>query len=115
MTDNPDAARVLRRIKTLHTIVWAAFAGAIVAIPIATALGYLRWGLWLSLLVWIEVIVLVINRMRCPLTGVAERYTEDRAANFDIYLPLWIAANNKTIFGTLFALAELFLLARWMG
>ena len=113
MIDDVEARRVLRRIRLVHTLVWALFASAIVAIPIVTALGNLRWALWLSLLEWGEVVVLFMNRMRCPLTGVAERYTADRAANFDIYLPLWLAANNKTIFGTAFALAEVFLLVRW--
>ena len=42
------------------------------------------------------------QRMRCPLTDLAARYTDDRRANFDIYLPLWLAANNKRIFGSVF-------------
>ncbi len=35
-------------------------------------------------------------------TDLAARYTEDRRGNFDIYLPVWLARQNKTIFGTLF-------------
>jgi hypothetical protein len=61
-----------------------------------------------------EVGVLALNRMRCPLTGVAAPYTNDRRANFDIYLPEWLARNNKAIFGTIYALATLFLLLRWL-
>jgi len=60
-----------------------------------------------------EVAVLVVNRMRCPLTGVAARYTGDRAENFDIYLPLWLAKYNKEIFGTLFALGIVYTVIRW--
>jgi hypothetical protein len=45
---------------------------------------------------------LALNRMKCPLTDVAARYTDDRNANFDIYLPLWLARYNKHIFGPLF-------------
>ena len=60
-----------------------------------------------------EVLVLAINRMRWPLTDVAEKYTEDRAANFDIYLPLWLARHNKSIFGSLFVAGELFALWRY--
>jgi hypothetical protein len=51
--------------------------------------------------------------MRCPLTGVAARYTDDRRDNFDIYLPLWLARYNKLIFGSLFAAGLLFTLACW--
>jgi hypothetical protein len=49
-----------------------------------------------------------------PLTDLAGRYTEDRRDNFDIYLPLWLARRNKTIFGTLFAIGELLVLGRWL-
>ena len=62
---------VLWRIRLLHTLVWAVFAGAILAIPIVTWLGRLRLALWLSGLCWSEVLVLLANRMRCPLTGIA--------------------------------------------
>ena len=104
----------LRTIKLLHTLVWALFAGAILAIP-----GFALWEQFtvvagLIALVLCEVAVLALNRMRCPLTDLAARYTEDRQDNFDIYLPLWLARWNKWIFGTLFVLGLLFALARWL-
>jgi hypothetical protein len=55
--------------------------------------------------------VLLFNRMRCPLTGVAARYTDDRRDNFDIYLPEWLARHNKTIFGTLYVAGVLLTVA----
>jgi hypothetical protein len=51
--------------------------------------------------------------MRCPLTDVAQRYTADRRDNFDIYLPVWLARNNKRIFGALFVAGEVVLLWCW--
>jgi len=93
----------LRAIKVLHTVVWAFFAGAIVAIPVTASIGYLHLAWLLVAVVFVEVLVLVFNRMRCPLTGVAARYTDDRRDNFDIYLPGWLARHNETIFGTLYA------------
>ncbi len=65
------------------------------------------------MLVWIEVAILAANRMRCPLTGIAARYTDDRSDNFDIFLPAWLARHNKLLFGVLFAAGELFLAASW--
>ena len=109
------ARRILWRIKFLHTAAWAVFASAISAIPIATAMGDLHWALGLSLLTWGEVLVLAFNRMRCPLTALAGRYTADRADNFDIFLPVWLARHNKLIFGSLFLVGEIFLFLRWMG
>lgn len=92
----------LAAIKTIHTVVWAIFAGAIVAIPVCTAAGDLAGAWGLIAFVVLEVLVLLANRMRCPLTDVAGRYTAQRQANFDIYLPFWLARYNKQIFGGLY-------------
>jgi hypothetical protein len=46
--------------------------------------------------------VLWLNGWRCPLTDMAARYTQDRRANFDLYLPEWLARHNKEIFGPLY-------------
>jgi hypothetical protein len=91
-------------IKTVHTFVWSMFVAAIVALPIAV------WReAWVAVTVLVgavsaECIVLVANGMRCPLTALAARYTDDRRDNFDIWLPEWVARHNKAIFGTMFAL-----------
>jgi len=103
----------LTRIKLVHSAIWFFFVGCIVAIPIAGASRYFRWAAVLSGLVLVECAVLAMNQGRCPLTDVAGRYTKDRTENFDIYLPLWLARSNKTIFGALFVIGELFLLWQW--
>ncbi len=103
----------LRSIKLLHTAVWLLFALCIVVIPILGYVGRFQQAAWLVGIVLVEVLVLVLNRLRCPLTDVAARYTEDRRDNFDIYLPVWLARHNKSIFGTLFIVGSLFTLARW--
>jgi hypothetical protein len=108
-----DARRSLRAIKLVHTVVWAFFAGCIVAIPIAAWLGELELALVLVAVVMLEVVILALNGMRCPLTGVAARYTDDRGDNFDIYLPLSIARYNKQIFGTLYAVGVLYTAFEW--
>lgn len=92
----------LRLIKALHTMVWAVFAGTIIAIPVFAQRGAhaTAWGL--IGFVMLEVGVLAMNHMRCPLTDIAAHYTLDRRANFDIYLPRWLARHNKVIFGTLY-------------
>jgi hypothetical protein len=105
---------ILAGIKLLHTAVWLFFAGCIAAIPLAGALHRFRWAAVLSGLVLVECAVLAVNRGRCPLTDLASRYTAERADNFDIYLPLWLARHNKTIFGTLFGCGELLVLGLWL-
>lgn len=114
MKPNSQRIALLIAIKLLHTVVWLVFAGCIVAIPIAGAWRQFLWSAVLSGLVLLECVVLAANQCRCPLTDLAGRYTKDRRDNFDIYLPLWLARHNKTIFGTLFAVGELFVLGRWL-
>jgi len=105
----------LQAIKLLHTAVWAMFAGCILAIPILALRGAFGTAAILIGVVSVEVAVLVANRMRCPLTAVAARYTPDRSDDFDIYLPLWLARHNKLLFGLLFAAGILLTLLRWAG
>ncbi len=112
MTTNPDV-RSLRVIKTVHTVVWAFFAGSILAIPVLAWLERLGAAFLLIGVVLVEVLVLVVNGMRCPLTGVAARHTTDRRDNFDIYLPEWLARHNKLVFGLLYAAGIIVTLARW--
>jgi hypothetical protein len=106
--------RSLRSIKVIHTVIWAFFVACILGIPYFTALSRLGLAAVFAGIVAVEVVVLAANRMSCPLTGVAEQYTDDRRANFDIYLPEWLARQNKTIFGSLYIAGVLYLLARWL-
>jgi hypothetical protein len=106
-------AAALRRVKLVHTAVWAVFAGSILAIPVAALRGWWSAAFALIGLVAVECAVLLFNGMSCPLTGVAARYTDDRAANFDIYLPLWLATYNKQIFGTLYVAGVILTLVLW--
>ena len=90
-------------VKTLHTIVWAVFAASILAMPVCTASGRTPLAWALAGLVFLEVLVLRVNGMRCPLTDLAGRYTTARHANFDIYLPAWLARYNKEIYSVIMA------------
>lgn len=113
MSSNPGAT-TLRAIRILHTLVWAFFAACIVAIPLASWRGEHRVAAWLAAIVFVEVLVLMINRWRCPLTGVAARYTADRSDNFDIFLPAWLARHNKVLFGSLYVAGVAYALFRWI-
>ena len=77
---SPDPSIALRAIKVVHTLVWALFAGCILAMPISSWLGNHRLAVWLGAAVCFEIAVLLVNRMACPLTGVAARHTDDRRA-----------------------------------
>jgi hypothetical protein len=104
---------LLTLIKMSHTIIWALFAGCIIALPLAGLRRRFDWAQGLTAVVLLECVVIVANRWRCALTGLAARFTEDRADNFDIYLPIWLARHNKTIFGSLFLVGEMIVLGCW--
>ena len=114
MKPHSEQSSILIGIKLLHTAVWLVFAGCIVVIPFAGVWHQFRWAAVLTGVVLVECAVLAMNSWRCPLTALAGRYTENRRDNFDIYLPLWLARRNETIFGTLFVIGALFVLARWL-
>jgi membrane-bound metal-dependent hydrolase YbcI (DUF457 family) len=106
------AQSALRAIKAAHTLVWAVFAGCIVALPVFAWRRDFTVAFTLMAVVGLEVLVLLFNGMKCPMTGVAARFTQDRQDNFDIY-PLWVARYNKQIFGTLFVAGVVYTLVAW--
>ena len=107
-------AKFLFIVKIAHTLVWVGFAGCIFAIPVLASMYRLQAATVLIGIVFIEVLVLLFNGFRCPLTDVAGRYTGDRKDNFDIFLPEWVARHNKTIFGILYLTGIVVTLAVWI-
>lgn len=110
---NPEKA--LRMIKLVHTAAWAVFVGCILAMPLLAYKG--RYGLAALAggAVLGESLVILLSGWACPLTAIAARYTTDRRANFDIYLPESLARYNKEIFGFLYAAGLAYSLSLWAG
>jgi len=110
---NSETVSVLTAIKLLHTVIWAFLAGSILVLPVVGGLRRFRWAAILTVIVLLECGALAVNGGSCPLSDLAARYTDERASNFDIYLPNWLASHDKTIFGTLFVVNELIVLWCW--
>jgi hypothetical protein len=90
-------------IKTIHSLIWLLMAAAVFYILYAGISGNIC-GIPLYLAVSVmmfEIIVLLINHWSCPLTIIAKKIKPDWKDGDDIYLPVWLAVNNKIIFGTL--------------
>ena len=100
-------------VRAVHSLVWLFFVVCIAAIPIAAWHGRFGTAALFAGVVALEVAVLALNHMRCPLTTIAARYTQNRRANFDIWLPEWLARNNQRIFGTLYVAGVAFAVVRW--
>ena len=108
---NHDTA--LTAVKAAHTAIWAFFVACIFGAPFAAWLGNFAMAAVLIGFVAVEALVLLVNKWSCPLTGVAARYTERREENFDIYLPLWLAKYNKSVFTPLYLLGAGYTAFAW--
>ncbi|MEZ5460969.1 hypothetical protein [Dokdonella sp.] len=102
-------------MKLCHTLIWIVLSGCVISIPVLAYQQRLGMASFMIAVILVETLVLATNGWRCPLTNVAERYTDNREPNFDIYLPRWLARYNKQIFGTWFVLGSLYTLAQWLG
>ena len=59
--------------------------------------------IWIGIgLITLEFVVLLFFKMMCPLTIIAQKYSNSNKENFDIYLPNWLAKYNKKIYTTFF-------------
>ncbi len=104
---------MLQLIKFLHTIIWAFLASMIFYILYAGISGNITKWVWIAIgIVVLEIFALLLNGWVCPLTPIAAKYTHERQDNFDIYLPLWLARNNKIIFSILFIAGVLLVVGR---
>src|ERR1041385_5485198 len=96
---------MLTLLRTVHTIIWVIMASAnFVAFYLAFVGRFNLWFFGSVVLLGTEIIVIVLNSWHCPLTDVMAKYTSERQANFDIYLPGWLAANNIRIFSVLISI-----------
>ena len=92
-------------LKVFHTVIWLIMTTAnFVGFYLAFIGRFDFWFVLSVLLIGGEIVVIVVNRWHCPLTDVMAKYTTERRANFDIYLPEWVAANNIRIFSVLIVL-----------
>ncbi|MRT17599.1 hypothetical protein F3C99_11615 [Vitellibacter sp. q18] len=100
-------------IKTLHSIIWVFFNLVIFYLLYAAIADKIDIWVWICIgLVLLEGIVLLIFKMFCPLTIWARNYSDSTEANFDIFLPNWLAKYNKLIYSTIFCIAVIILIFR---
>ncbi len=101
----------LNLIKTIHTLVWLFFNAVLIYLFYAGLSNQIDKWVWLGIgLFALEGITLLLFKMMCPLTVWARKYSGSEKANFDIFLPHWLAKNNKLIYTTLLAIAILIIL-----
>jgi hypothetical protein len=104
---------MLRLLKIAHTLIWLIMTTAnFTAFYLALVSNFNVWFFLSVGLLGGEIGIILLNSWHCPLTDVMAKYTTDRQANFDIYLPEWLAANNIKVFSVLIVLEMIVVLVR---
>ena len=100
-------------IKLIHMIIWIFFNVVIFYLFYAVIVNKIDKWIWIGLGLFIlEGIVLLIFKMKCPLTVVARRYSDSTKENFDIYLPNWLAKYTKLIYTSILLIVVAILVYR---
>jgi len=100
-------------IKSIHTLVWLFFNAVIFYLLAAVIIDKIDKWVWIGLgLFVLEALILVAFKMVCPLTIIARKYSDSPAANFDIFLPNWLAKNNKLIYSIFLCVILIILIFR---
>jgi len=103
----------LLTIKLTHTLVWLFFVVVIFYILYSGIFDKITAYTWIGIgLIILEGIVLLVFKMFCPLTLMARKYSNSQKDNFDIFLPNWLAKNNKLIFTTIYLVGLVIVLIR---
>lgn len=103
----------LTLIKTIHTLIWIFYNVVIFYLLYAVIAGKIDKWIWIGLGAFLfEAIVLLIFKMKCPLTIIARRYSDSDKDNFDIYIPNWLAKHNKMIYFSILVIIIIILIYR---
>jgi hypothetical protein len=114
-----EAITVMQRsitlIKFTHILIFCFLSSMLGALLYEVLVDRITSLTWIAVLLFIgEGIILRMNEWRCPLTSYAEKLGSAHGQVTDLLLPRWIADRVFQIYGSLFALALLLLLIRFL-
>ena len=100
-------------IKILHTAIWIFYNIVIFYLLYAVISNKIDKWIWIGLgLIALEGLILLLFKKICPVTLIARKYSSSTSANFDIYLPNWLAKYNKLIYSIIVLIILVILLYR---
>jgi hypothetical protein len=103
-------------IKIVHTLIWVFFNFVIFYLLWAMLFDTINRWVWIGFsFIFLEGIVLLVFKNVCPVTLVARKYSKSDKANFDIYLPNWLAKYNKQIYTIIVLLIIIILIYRLLN
>jgi len=98
-------------IKLFHSFIFLFMVACLLYILYCAITRRYDWTLFLALVaMFIEGLALLLNRWRCPLTTLAEKYGAANGAVTDIFLPVWLTRHTFKI-STIVVIIELIWLA----
>ena len=101
----------ITRIRILHTAIWIFYNIIIFYLFFAVVTDRIGIRVWICIgLVVAEGLVLLLFKTICPVTIMARKYSTSTKANFDIFLPLWLAKHNKLIYTSIFIVTMIILI-----
>jgi len=105
--------RTVFYIKLVHTFLFLLITGSTLYVMFSALFDFITPLTWFAFFVVIlEMLVLILNDWKCPLTGLAERQGAEVGSVADLFLPKWISDRLFLIFGILFALTSILLVWR---
>jgi hypothetical protein len=100
-------------IKILHTAIWIFYNIVVFYLLYAVISNKIDKWIWIGLgLIALEGLILLLFKKICPVTLIARKYSSSTSANFDIYLPNWLAKYNKLIYSIIVLIILVILLYR---
>ncbi len=109
-------ANKLIAIKIIHTLIWIFFNIVIFYLLYAVLSNRIDKWVWICFgLIFVEGMILLVCKNVCPVTLIARQYSNSDKANFDIYLPNWLAKYNKEIYSTIVLVIILILVYRLLN
>ncbi len=98
-------------IKFIHSVIFVFMVACLAYILFCAIVKRYDWTLLVALAaIFIEGLALLLNRWRCPLTSLAEKYGAASGAVTDIFLPGWLTRHTFKI-STALVIIELIWLA----
>lgn len=98
-------------IKLVHTLIFFFMVGCIAWTGYCAAARHYDWTLAIALgAIFLEGLLLLLNRFQCPITTLTQKLIGGNAAVTDVFCPEWIARNTFKI-ATVIVGIELIILA----
>lgn len=103
-------------IKLIHSLLFFLIGISTIFVFVTAALDQINSLTWWALaVVVIELLALMFNSWRCPLTDLAEQQGAEVGSVADLFLPKWLSDHLFTIFAILFVITCLLLVWRVFG